>query len=1262
MQPDSLSWSQGAGPSQTVASMEVTATLITGRFQLSTTTDTIYLSLWTAGMRSAVVPFVQTGSDPILTSKNPVVDPIAKELLKNLPEKIQRTHDTIIAFYASHLVDNDPAFAGFPGNTPTGIDTAEVIRAALIYAASKQAPFSALSKIWLLGVDTTTLHARVKSLVESGKIPASDTINLFPPYPVRVKTPISIGSIQLGLSLPVTGAFVGDSSLTKIGWRVLQGTVDRSGGFRPSFSAQVDGSQHSWDLQKDASYSLSAISASLGTYTLLIWMADAQNRSDTSRVSFQVIAPIDTIGPTLKWVAPTSSQVLEFSDSVLAVKIIATDPAGIGIVTVNDTSASGTDSTFTRSVIVPVSDKGMLLTVKATDKLGNHTTDSVQVLRKAASGDPRIRLISPANDSTVPFETATVRFEWSVVAPVGKIDSVIIQGGLATQEKDSLYFRDIAIDPTGKPSIVGIKVYTRGLAFLGEAQVTRLSDTKGPSIQWVAPAISISVDAAVSSAKVRVKALDFAGVDSVTLQNVKATNDSGGYWSASVPLDGANGQPLNLVAKAWDKNRNLSVDSSISITRNVPDGTDKPTLKLLQPTSATGNSIPFDSTTIHVVYSVTDLLDLDTTSIKFNTTTAKRIAGSNWGADVSVPATGVAFIITVQASNIIGNGTVDQILVTRAKDTVRPTAIPVSGSRTVAFDSTKVVVSWKVTDNDSLGSVKIAGTDATNSNQTFSSTMSLAVGTNKFGVLATDRTGNSITDTIVITRTKDMTPPTVSRGTGTSTRPVPYDTTLATLDWTLSDNDSIASISWNKILQPVTAAVTKSVNLAVGTNSFVLVVTDKTGNVTKDSIALVRAAPIPVHSARSGNYIGTVYDTIVSAGADSIQISTDGANWRHYSGVATADIIGTTTLHARAWPGNALSSITLNISQIKSIAVGGIHTLFIKYDGTAWATGSNSYGQLGDWTSVSSKTPVQVKGMTGVTAVAAGYTHSLFLKDNGTLWATGSNSNGQLGDSTFIDRNMPVQVKGPTNIQAIAAGDYHSLFTTTGGALWAMGLNSTGQIGDGTNIDREAPVAIRNRSGVTSIAGGGRTSMFLMADRSLWVNGSGGYGQLGLGSSDEQDISVPVTALPEVNSIAAGQTRHLALKLDGTVWAMGSNGYGELGIGGGLDQSIPVQIPNLSDIQAIASGPYSGYFLKKDGTVWAAGLNNQGQLGDGTMVNRSSPIQVQGVSNVRSIAAGGSACFFLEADGTLWATGQNSLGQLGDGTAVSKTVPTRINF
>src|SRR3990172_6036786 len=77
------------------------------------------------------------------------------------------------------------------------------------------------------------------------------------------------------------------------------------------------------------------------------------------------------------------------------------------------------------------------------------------------------------------------------------------------------------------------------------------------------------------------------------------------------------------------------------------------------------------------------------------------------------------------------------------------------------------------------------------------------------------------------------------------------------------------------------------------------------------------------------------------------------------------------------------------------VAGGADHTIALKSDGTVWAWGENGSGRLGDGTTSSSRTPVQVSGLSEVTAIAGGDSHAVAMKSDGTVWAWGYNYYGQ---------------------------------------------------------------------------------------------------------------------------------------------------------------------------------------------------------------------------------------------------------------------------
>jgi hypothetical protein len=144
-----------------------------------------------------------------------------------------------------------------------------------------------------------------------------------------------------------------------------------------------------------------------------------------------------------------------------------------------------------------------------------------------------------------------------------------------------------------------------------------------------------------------------------------------------------------------------------------------------------------------------------------------------------------------------------------------------------------------------------------------------------------------------------------------------------------------------------------------------------------------------------------------------------------------------------------------------AVAAGESHSLGVRTDGTLWAWGLTGVGQLGlgetDYV-----VPVPTQVGTGATwvAVAAGSEHSLAIASDGSLWAWGGNTAGQLGDGTTTNRSTPVRIGTGTSWTAVSAGNMHSVALSSDGSLWAWGDNSQGQVGDGTTVDRAQPVRI----------------------------------------------------------------------------------------------------------------------------------------------------------------------------------------------------------
>ncbi|KAL0224623.1 hypothetical protein RCL1_002535 [Eukaryota sp. TZLM3-RCL] len=118
---------------------------------------------------------------------------------------------------------------------------------------------------------------------------------------------------------------------------------------------------------------------------------------------------------------------------------------------------------------------------------------------------------------------------------------------------------------------------------------------------------------------------------------------------------------------------------------------------------------------------------------------------------------------------------------------------------------------------------------------------------------------------------------------------------------------------------------------------------------------------------------------------------------------------------------------------IKTAVVIKMYIYVLTTDGTVY-----ELPYIGCWTKVCSN----VHWITG------GDTHLLMLKTNGQLYSMGSNSYGQLGDGTTVDRDSPVRVSGLSRVVFISSGSRHNLVVTQDGTLYGFGWNLRQQLFD----------------------------------------------------------------------------------------------------------------------------------------------------------------------------------------------------------------------
>ncbi len=352
----------------------------------------------------------------------------------------------------------------------------------------------------------------------------------------------------------------------------------------------------------------------------------------------------------------------------------------------------------------------------------------------------------------------------------------------------------------------------------------------------------------------------------------------------------------------------------------------------------------------------------------------------------------------------------------------------------------------------------------------------------------------------------------------------------------------------------------------------------------------------------------------------------------------------------------------------QKIAAGDGQSLSICSNGTVMAWGLNGNGQLGDGTLVDKPYPVQVSGLTGIIAIAAGTEFSLALKNDGTLWSWGINDFGQLGNgSVASNSSTPVQVSGLSGITAIACGKNHSLAIKSDSTVWVWGQNTFNQLGNGNTVSSNIPIQVNGLTSIIAVAAGESHSLVLKNDGTAWGWGLNLGGQLADGTTTQRATPVQSwSSLTGIIAFSCGKNHSLALRNDGTVWGCGLNHLGQLGNGvmnttGCLCEVAPVQAIGLSQITSIEAGRFYSLARKNDSTAWIWGENANGQLGDSTIISNATPNEVSRISGVLYVTGGRDYTVALKSDQTVWSWGQNANGQLGDSTTIQRISPILIS-
>jgi|GEM_PF-3170328 len=342
--------------------------------------------------------------------------------------------------------------------------------------------------------------------------------------------------------------------------------------------------------------------------------------------------------------------------------------------------------------------------------------------------------------------------------------------------------------------------------------------------------------------------------------------------------------------------------------------------------------------------------------------------------------------------------------------------------------------------------------------------------------------------------------------------------------------------------------------------------------------------------------------------------------------------------------------------QVVALLSAATHTMILSPN-SVWVVGWNAYGQLGTRDRVQHEffvdlgdTPYpSAPDFSKVTDGSAGASHSMLIID-GVIWASGRNSYGQLGAGNTTWSNEYINT-GFT-AQSVSCGLDHSI-AIKDGILWVCGRNNNGQLGLGDTYNRLSftSTGISVLKAVCHIAD---HTLIIKPDNSVWSCGYGGQGETGLGSDINITHTFTHTSM-RASDIATGANHSMLIDLSGGVWTTGHNNGGRLGLGDAINRYRFTATGMSADVIAAGS---THSMLISGGKLYATGNNGNGQLGLGQEVTLVYSFADTGLL-ANDVVVGFDHTIILNSNGML-ATGDNPRGQLGLGDTIRRYIFTQV--
>uniref|UniRef100_A0A8C5J7W7 HECT domain-containing protein n=1 Tax=Junco hyemalis TaxID=40217 RepID=A0A8C5J7W7_JUNHY len=274
---------------------------------------------------------------------------------------------------------------------------------------------------------------------------------------------------------------------------------------------------------------------------------------------------------------------------------------------------------------------------------------------------------------------------------------------------------------------------------------------------------------------------------------------------------------------------------------------------------------------------------------------------------------------------------------------------------------------------------------------------------------------------------------------------------------------------------------------------------------------------------------------------------------------------------------------------VKEVACGGNHSVFLLEDGEVYTCGLNTKGQLGH--DCEGSKPGNLPSI-----------NLLVLADQGQLFSWGAGSDGQLGLTTIEDAvTVPRLIKklNQQTILQVSCGNWHCLALAAGTVTSVINYQNLCFVKfplcSCTTSENQTGSAVLGHAGLCWWS-----SCFIC---------------FGFVADRESPCHVKLLRSQKVVYISCGEEHTAVLTKSGGVFTFGAGSCGQLGHDSMNDEVNPRRVLELmgSEVSQIACGRHHTLaFVPSSGMIYAFGCGTRGQLGTGHTCNVKCPSPVKG--------------------------------------------------